>query len=849
MFGFPLPLYDSGSSGVKLTNNADSGFPKPIIGETFYSIKSGNWTDATVWQTASGRVGLLPTSNDDVYIRHSINTNFTANTTTTINNLYVSVNGIIVMTGGGGTVSLAILGNFQCQGLFNGSGGQSHNIYLYGTNNRIDNYLFSASTNIVYAGNTNQNILNLNYYNLSLDGFGTKYLTADTILLGNYQPIVFVASAAPILECGAFNFTVNGTSVIRGGFSKNNSGSLLFIGNIGVVNPSNTIGFNLSGNPSVEFRGGLTLDNVLNSSQFYTGTGTWSFTTNNQTLQSRFSSTTMSFDCPIIIGSGVTLTVNSATTTNVIALNNTINGTDGTSKLLMGGTGALNFATAASCGSMTTGTYDFTTNANTVQFNGNYSATIPTLFTTFSSLTIGGTGTKTLGVNTTVNASLNNNGIFELSTYNLIVNGQTNLNAATTLSKSGGGNVLFVGTILVGGNNPLLNFSGNPTVELRNGINSSSYTWNTFNTGTSQWTFSTNNQQIQCSYGGLLTFNCPVLISGAITLGISGIAFNFGGIILNSTINGDNVNSKLLVGGSSAAFPSILGITNTSPIMSTGIFDFTSSVYSVISYRISGNYTIPYSSFQGLDIAATGTKTLSVNTTILTTLSVSNGALECSTYNLSITGATSVSNVGFIRKNSATGNIIFIGNLNISTNTGGLDFSVGNPNIELRNGINMGGYSPSISTGTGIWTFSTNSQSISGYGNNTFNCPITISGAINLTVTFNLAQSIFNGTINGDNVNSKLICGASNQLNYRSTTQPMATGILDTSTNLNTWIYGSGNQNIKGGPSLVAKQVYRNLTLNGGGTKTLQGYVSVLNTYTLTSPATLALNGFTLTNP
>jgi hypothetical protein len=77
----------------------------------------------------------------------------------------------------------------------------------------------------------------------------------------------------------------------------------------------------------------------------------------------------------------------------------------------------------------------------------------------------------------------------------------------------------------------------------------------------------------------------------------------------------------------------------------------------------------------------------------------------------------------------------------------------------------------------------------------------------------------------------------------------MATGILDTSTKLNTWIYGLNNQNIKGSPTISPKQVYRNLTLNGTGVKTLQGYVSVLNTYTLTAPATLALNGFTLTNP
>ena len=71
----------------------------------------------------------------------------------------------------------------------------------------------------------------------------------------------------------------------------------------------------------------------------------------------------------------------------------------------------------------------------------------------------------------------------------------------------------------------------------------------------------------------------------------------------------------------------------------------------------------------------------------------------------------------------------------------------------------------------------------------------------------------------------------------------MITGLIDTSTTLNTWTYGlNGNQNITPG-------TYRNLTLNTGGIKTLQGNVSVVNTYTLTAPATVATNGFALTNP
>ena len=116
---------------------------------------------------------------------------------------------------------------------------------------------------------------------------------------------------------------------------------------------------------------------------------------------------------------------------------------------------------------------------------------------------------------------------------------------------------------------------------------------------------------------------------------------------------------------------------------------------------------------------------------------------------------------------------------------------------------------------------------------------------IGITQTF-----IFTGLLDGSDAVSTFRMGTGTPtVSYRNATQPMATGVLDTSTNANTWIYGLNNQDIKGSPTISPKQVYRNLTLNGTGVKTLQGYCSVLNTYTLTAPASLNLNGYTLTNP
>jgi hypothetical protein len=128
-----------------------------------------------------------------------------------------------------------------------------------------------------------------------------------------------------------------------------------------------------------------------------------------------------------------------------------------------------------------------------------------------------------------------------------------------------------------------------------------------------------------------------------------------------------------------------------------------------------------------------------------------------------------------------------------------------------------------------------------------WNCSIVISGAITLTLSTQGTNFTSNGVINGTVAGSTLLMGASANLFYNNTTQPMATGVLDTSTNLNTFIYGSGNQQVKGNPIAGQFQQYRNLTLNGGGNKTLQGNINVQNTYTVTAPAALVLNGFTKT--
>jgi hypothetical protein len=869
MFGFPVNLQDSGVQ--KFTNDADSGFPKIQQMEIFYSVKDGSWSDSTTWQTASGRVGKLPGQFDDVYVRHSVS----VVDTTTINNCYISkelffaagsrtltinrnlfVSGILSLNGN--NTSVIVFGSINCIGTLSMTGNSSL-LRLYSEFNYINPDLFVPGVgDIQYNRVGNQPILPLSYNRLSINGSGTKPLSKDTTILSNLSVdsnngFGVSTELQLIFDLGDYDFSVNGTTLIANSATivRPTSKSILFVGVVAFQGGglgNNIFGsFNFFGNPNVEFRGGISNNNanvILN-----TGTGTFSFTTNNQTIAT--SSSNVIFGCKMSIANGIILTI---TGTGGIGLNDFINGSNSLSKLTNSST--INFRTqTAAENSMTTGIVDFTTNTNTIGYTGNYTATIPSYFPTFHNLTISGTGTKTLSVNTTLNGNLSvsSSGNLQLSTYNFVVTGTTSLAQPAgiyPLQKSGSGNVTFIGNVISNTTDGwMLDFSsGNPNVEFRNGISPRRTPLIGLKTGTGTWTFTTNNQSIlENADSSIINCDCQVIISGAISLTLGNNIQNFE-FRINNSLNGNNASSTLI----NKTY--LVNYTNTL-LMSTGVLDITTFTSSVIGFLYSGNMNIPYTTFQGLTIGGTGIKSAIGNIICNNTLRCNGGSFELGTYNL--TCNASMLNGGGILTKSGSGNVLFVGLLQPSVGLPLLDFSVGNPNVECRGGINLNrsGNSGGFKPGTGTYTFSTNNQNLyDGAGSVTsitFN-NIVISGAITLNNSgFPL---VIDGVLNGDNANSKFLMGVvtggvGTRVTYRNATQPMVTGILDTSTNDNTWVYGNANQDIKGGPTTLAKQVYRNLTLNGGGTKTLQGYVSVLNTYTLTSPATLNNNGYTLTNP
>jgi hypothetical protein len=843
MFGFP-PILD-GNAGIKFTNNADSGFPKPGIREIFYSVRDGDWLNPTTWQTASGRVGLLPTANDDVYVRHTIGGSFVF----TINNLFITPTGTLNGSNGGLCTPLVINGGIFSYGVYN-YGPNSTSLCggaleLRGTNNYIDKTKQTA-THIRYTGPTSQPIIDANYSLLvvgSANSAGEKYLTCDLTIGG--LDITNINSTLPTwLNFKNFNFTCNGTfTTVNSGISIHSEGNqnLVFKGLARISS-----GIYCLNAPTIEFQNGAEIGTGANAPRWvtpygtvnsYLGTGLLRFTTNSQSISGGFVQLTL--DNTIEISDNITLTT-TYTPSASLTLTNTINGLGANSRLRQGLNSTLNFGTAtAATTAMSTGLFDFTTNANTIGYTGNYSATIPSYFTNFHSLTISGTGTKTLGVNTTLNGNLavSTGGSFEMSTFDLTVTGTTTIGSGnTTFSKNGAGNITFIGQLLATSFQPVISFTGNPNIEFRNGFNINTPTAN-LTTGTGTWSFTTNTQTLTLG-SNQYNFNAAFSIVGNITVTY---ANSTGTLISNSTINGTLAGSTFINNG-------LLWLNNSTLPMATGVFT-NSTTTGQLGYIFNGNFTIPLTTFNSLYISGTGTKILSGNTTLNGTLLLNTnygtGTLELSTFDLTVNGTGTSLNAGATFSKNGAGNIVFAGLFQNSGGSAALNLS-GNPNVEFRNGFAI--TAGSLTSGTGQWSFTTNDQAITLSTNPfTLNCSVLISGT-NRIVTYTTTGGIITlvGLLNGSTSTSTFRMGSGTPtFNYQNTTQPMATGVLDTSTNLNTFIYGAGNQQVKGG----TPQQYRNLTLNGGGNKTLQGNINVQNTYTVTAPAALVLNGFTKTPP
>jgi len=328
-----------------------------------------------------------------------------------------------------------------------------------------------------------------------------------------------------------------------------------------------------------------------------------------------------------------------------------------------------------------------------------------------------------------------------------------------------------------------------------------------------------------------------VLIASGKTLTLTPITGNLGGWINRGAVNGIDGTSVLNVDGT-------YGYGNSNTPMTTGVFNYNHSGTSKIYVDAGVTMTLQQSAFY--DFISQGTVTLMGNTTVSRNFNIDAGSLQLSTYDFSVSGATSLS--GALNKSGA--GTVSLNSIQLFGSVSSIGFS-GNPTVNLsgnltgdcRGGINFGANPVNI---TSSLTFSTwTAGNVAIIWANSF---LIASGKTftSTGLSSTLGGITTTGTING--IDSTAIFDNRSIYTHNNSVAPMSTGKLYCNQAANTFIYGiAGNQDITV-PSDPTPG-YQNLTLQGSGTKKLLGNVSVKGTYTLTLPATLNTNGFALTNP
>ena len=561
----------------------------------WYTMADGDWYNPNVWagNVLDKKQITMPQPGDTVFINHQITYSIGA-----LGLNHVFINGSLVF--GNGNYSLTVNGNLQGTGkldMGNGAG----TLTLNGYNNYLHNFVAGSTSTIIYAAPYDQPIMPLTYANLSIIGNSSsisKYLTGDTMINGNLQ----VNGAS--LQLGAYNSTVNGATNVQfnGGLLKNAAkGLALFAGNVFIaVNSS----WNFSGNGNVEFRNGWSWGND-DYGYFYTGTGTYTFSTNDQTISRTYPYVVQStFKCTVKIA-GITLTLGDAANQVFLLLNNGSNGIDGTnanSKLVQ--YNAIVVQTSLTMPMANFGSYNYFVQGavnSAIGFNLSTNYTLPNL--QYPGLILAGAGKASAQANLVCNG-LAVYSFLEMGSYHLTSTQGLYVAIGATLSKTGPGNLLCGGQAIIE-NNANVSLSGNPSMEFRNGLRfgNAGLSDPRVDLGTGPISFSTNNQVIESSYpGSAYNFRNNVSING-IVLTLQGFNTTAIDLLFTGSLNGTNAASNLVINAAQIArfANAIAPMQNGSLIANAG-----SNVY----YQLNGNQDVKAGNYGNLTLSTGGVKRL-----------------------------------------------------------------------------------------------------------------------------------------------------------------------------------------------------------------------------------------------
>lgn len=342
---------------------------------------------------------------------------------------------------------------------------------------------------------------------------------------------------------------------------------------------------------------------------------------------------------------------------------------------------------------------------------------------------------------------------------------------------------------------------------------------------------------------GTKSFGNVVLNSGATWNSNAGETYSISG---NLTLNGANiggtrtgvfnVGTDFLVSGTNSIAAATLSVTGSTVVNGSLTFSSTTGTKTfnnvtinsggqwnstaAETYTIGGSLTMNGGTIDG---TATGIFNVSGN------FDVASGTNTLGNATITVTGTTNIN--GTLNITSSTGTKTFAGKVTIS-NGGTWDNSTGNSAIVLRGGLENNG---TFTSGTGTYTFNTNSQTIGGTNGLTFagtGTSIAITGAITIT---NQTTVTVAGSITGSAAGSTWLNDANSTLNVAGAL--LATGTLTATATPNLVNYnGTGAQTIKAANynnlTISGSRATNNVTLANGGTIGISGTFTPSATFT-----------------
>lgn len=546
------------------------------------------------------------------------------------------------------TVTLTNNGTITAAALLQGSGGimqGSTGVLNIGKTSTITTFNATATGNIVTYTGAVQTIKTGNYSTLNLSGSGIKTFTSGTSAVNSLSLSGTVSATTVANLAIANNLTVGngatfttganytqsviGTTSITGTLILGGTGAKTFTGDV-ILNEGST--WNESGVSTINFGGNFT----NNADDFTTNTGGHNFTGSNKIL-----SGTTEIIIPTTIFTG-TYTNNATVTTTSLS---------GTGTFIQGANGVLNIG-----GVLGISTLNAATAGNTVNYNG---AAQTGFVTTYSNLTVSGSGTKTFGTSPTVNGtlSLEDTALVNVTSGDITYGTTATLQYNTAIPRTatseewitpflakGGilikntGAITTPGVIQIGNNTNvplninaggtltpganLITFHGdyinNGTITSGSGgitiggttasqsIDDFTTTGNVTFTKTSGTTTMIGNMN-----GGALTINGA---GGTLNLGV-GMTHTFTGIV--------TLTAGVLNGGSST-----LNANATSATAWNGTGSVFNPATGTVNFGAAGDQIIGInSSFYNLEFSGSGTKTLTTDTTINGDFAVSDAAV------------------------------------------------------------------------------------------------------------------------------------------------------------------------------------------------------------------------------